>query len=107
MDLLARGELEPHLRETMERLLRPGDVFVDVGSHVGFYSLLAGRLVGGRGRVIAIDPQPYNAQRVLLNAELNGFAHLETHVAAAGAEERFVTLHQQRQSDKARLSVGD
>jgi FkbM family methyltransferase len=38
--------------------LANGDVFLDVGSHYGIYSVLASKLVGTTGRVIAIEPHP-------------------------------------------------
>lgn len=40
--------------------LRPGDCFVDVGAHVGYFSALAGTLVGPKGRVIAFEPDRRN-----------------------------------------------
>jgi len=106
VELLMRGELEAPICDLMERTLRPGDVFVDVGSHIGFYSLVAGHFVGKTGRVIAIDPQPYNANRLLRNGELNGFTNLEVHIAAAGDNEGFLSLPNQSDNDKARLSLG-
>jgi FkbM family methyltransferase len=36
--------------------LRAGDTFLDVGSHYGIFSILASKLVGPRGRVIAVEP---------------------------------------------------
>jgi FkbM family methyltransferase len=36
--------------------LRPGNVFFDIGANVGYYSLLGARLVGPRGRVVALEP---------------------------------------------------
>jgi FkbM family methyltransferase len=36
--------------------LKPGDVFLDVGAHIGYFSTVAGRLVGPSGRVIAFEP---------------------------------------------------
>jgi FkbM family methyltransferase len=44
--------------------LAPGDVFLDVGSHYGIYTVLASKLVGATGRVIAVEPHP-GALRVL------------------------------------------
>ncbi|MHC5055095.1 MAG: FkbM family methyltransferase [Planctomycetota bacterium] len=38
------------------RLLRKGDVFLDVGANYGIYSVLASRLVGSEGRVLAFEP---------------------------------------------------
>lgn len=39
-------------------VLRPGDVMVDVGAHIGLHSLTAARRVGVSGRVISVEPQP-------------------------------------------------
>lgn len=106
IDLLQRRQLESSLGVLLQEKLRPGDTFVDVGSHVGFYSLQARHFVGATGRVIAVDPQPYNANRLLRNAELNGFTNIEMHIAAAGDTDQFVSLSNQSDMDKARLSLG-
>lgn len=67
------------------KLQAPGTVFVDVGAHVGWYTLLA----AGRGaRVIAIEPNPKLAQLVKWSAALNGW------------RER-VTVHNVAATDKA------
>lgn len=49
---------EPLLSDWMVRNLRPGDVFVDVGSNRGFFTMLAADLVGPSGRVYAFEPNP-------------------------------------------------
>lgn len=46
---------EPHNWNAIAGLLREGDIFVDGGANIGFYSLLASRTVGPRGKVIAIE----------------------------------------------------
>jgi FkbM family methyltransferase len=55
----------------MQEHLRPGDCFVDLGANIGFYSLLASRAVGERGRVIAVEADPANYQKLVGNLELN------------------------------------
>jgi len=37
-----------------------GDVFIDVGAHGSSYTLLASKLVGVYGKVVAIEPNPIN-----------------------------------------------
>jgi FkbM family methyltransferase len=54
------GVPEPGVPAMIEKFLKPGDCFYDVGAHVGFYSLLAARLVGEAGRVIALEPDADN-----------------------------------------------
>src|SRR4051812_37663762 len=49
-------------------LVRPGDVFVDVGGNVGLYAIAAAR----RGaRVVALEPDPRNAAKLRRHARLN------------------------------------
>lgn len=50
--------------------LEKGWCFVDIGAHVGAYSILASRLVGRSGFVIAVEPDPDNFRGLLFNAGL-------------------------------------
>jgi FkbM family methyltransferase len=52
------GIWEPNLTHWISRRLRPGDVFVDIGANVGYFSLLASKLVGESGRVVSIEAFP-------------------------------------------------
>ena len=105
IDLRASGRLEPRTTALFERILRPGDCYVDVGAHVGYHSLVAARLVGEDGRIIAIDPQPYNCAKILTNAELNGFANIVVVTAAVAEADGFASLKNQSRQDKARLTL--
>jgi FkbM family methyltransferase len=96
---------EPLTIALMRRLLKPGDVFVDVGAHVGIMTLAARQQVGPSGLVVAIEPQPYNCERLLRNWAVNDFSNLRLLVAAAGSSAGTVTLPQQSCTDKARLSL--
>ena len=49
---------EPHVHQCLRRLLRPGDTFVDVGAHIGFFTLIASALVGSSGKVYAFEADP-------------------------------------------------
>ncbi len=76
------GELDPRISWVCRRLLRPGDVVVDVGANYGVVSLLAAQLVGGGGIVHAVEPQPEVADLLRRSAERNGFDHLHVHEVA-------------------------
>lgn len=45
-------------RLVIQRLLRAGDVYVDVGANHGVFTLAASRVVGPAGRVISVEPNP-------------------------------------------------
>lgn len=56
--LFVFGVWEPNLTAWITERLEPGDVFVDVGANIGYYSLLAANCVGEDGRVVAIEASP-------------------------------------------------
>lgn len=51
--------------------LRPGDVFVDAGANIGFYTILASTIVGRSGKVIAVEMIPETFSRLAAHVELN------------------------------------
>ena len=66
-------------------LLRPGDLFVDVGANIGSYTILASSVCGAS--TIAVEPDPVTAKRLWRNVEANGATERVTLVEAAlGAE---------------------
>lgn len=66
-------------------LLRPGDVFVDVGANVGTYSILAAKACGAT--VHCFEPAEETLPRLRRNIELNGVAALVTvHPIALGGK---------------------
>lgn len=68
------GVWEPDLSALIEERLRPGDVFVDVGANIGYFSVMAGRRVGATGSVVAIDALPSIFDELQHNLQLNGIA---------------------------------
>jgi FkbM family methyltransferase len=80
----ARGDNELPVQETLARHLRPGHVFYDVGANVGFFTVIAARLVGPSGRVLAFEPVPGNAGLARANAAGNGFDNVEVVARAVG-----------------------
>jgi FkbM family methyltransferase len=70
-----REDYEPEYRLLL-RILRPGMVFVDVGSNAGAFSFAASRMVGAKGCVLAFEPGP-NCYRLLSESvRLNQFANV-------------------------------
>lgn len=65
---------EEEVIESLEGILKPGDTFLDLGANEGFFSILASKIVGSEGKVIAIEPQS-RLQSVLVRniAENNAF----------------------------------
>jgi FkbM family methyltransferase len=67
--LLMHGEWEPEETELIKKLLKPGDVFVDVGANLGYYTLLAAR--AGASHVFAFEAQPSTYELLGKNVIIN------------------------------------
>ncbi|MFF4474804.1 FkbM family methyltransferase [Streptomyces sp. NPDC001599] len=86
------GAWEPHLTAWLRRRLRPGDAFVDVGANIGVFSVLAARLVGDTGRVVAIEASPDVHRRLVENARLNALGNIRALNAAVSDRTRTLTF---------------
>lgn len=92
---LGQGTLpEPATIAIVKRILSPGGAMVDVGANLGVFTLVAGRLVGRAGLVIAIEPTRETAKLLRETVRLNGLAEIvEVHEVAAGAAPGEATLY--------------
>jgi FkbM family methyltransferase len=69
--MLLKGEsYEPRMVALIQKLLRPSDIFVDLGANEGYFSIVAACLVP-RGRVLAVEPQPALREVLLENVRIN------------------------------------
>jgi FkbM family methyltransferase len=59
-----QGDVEPEVQSALQKYLRSGMTVFDVGSNIGFFSLLAAKLVGPQGRVVAFEADPEIAARL-------------------------------------------
>lgn len=83
-----RGAYEPVLSEFILRHVQEGDVCVDAGANIGYFSLLLAQRVAPSGKVIAIEAAPDTARQLRANLELNGTAGIVEVVEAACAPEK-------------------
>lgn len=71
-----RGFSEPDTADFLQRFLRPGMVMVDVGAHIGEYTLLAAQAVGKIGQVHAFEPQEPIFSILSCNIQLNALENV-------------------------------
>jgi FkbM family methyltransferase len=91
---MAMGEYEEQTTSLFERTLKPGMVMMDVGAHVGYFSLLAARQVGSEGKVFSFEPDPINHELLVQNIELNQYNNIFPVNAAMGDNVGSLTLFQ-------------
>ena len=81
------GVWEPNLTDFFYGNLRPGDVVIDVGANIGYFTLLAASIVGTTGRVISIEASPQIFGLLAENIEMNRLSNVRAvNCAAAYAD---------------------
>ena len=53
---------EKSTTDLFKKIIKEGDVVVDLGANIGYFSLLASKLVGSKGKVFSFEPEPKNYQ---------------------------------------------
>jgi FkbM family methyltransferase len=92
--MLARGQTyEPFETQWIQYLLRPGDVVLDIGAHIGYYTILFSELVGVHGKVIAFEPDPQNFDLLRENVARNVCRNVTLHNVALSDKNGTVTLY--------------
>jgi len=75
---------EPLSTQIIAKELKPGMTCLDIGSNIGYYVLLENKIVGKKGKVIAIEPSPYNFECLKKNLEFPENSTIKAYNFAAG-----------------------
>ena len=76
------GTYDPEVTAVIEQYASPGSVVLDVGANLGYFTLRAGRSVGGGGQVHAFECDPRVVRRLTDHAELNNLPQIRVVEAA-------------------------
>lgn len=78
---------EPGVQTLLKRVVKSGDVVVDVGAHIGLIGVELARYVGPTGHVVLVEPNPRSAEAARRTLVSNGFGdRFSLHVVAGGAK---------------------
>lgn len=80
------GYFETHIVDLIDQFVRHGDICLDVGANIGFYSCRLANLVGDEGKVLSFEPVNYNRKLLNLNVRANGLRNLEIFEFGLGAK---------------------
>ena len=74
--LFSQSGYEKYQASLFQKLVTEDMTVVDIGANIGFYTLLAAKLVGTKGKVFTFEPEPQNYALLLRNIELNGYKNV-------------------------------
>lgn len=102
--LILDGFWETPVTQCLTKIVREGDVCIDIGAHLGYFSILMSALAGDRGKTYSIEPNPRIASLLHKTSTINhpGFFVWEGAVSnQAGTLEIFVP--QEKSGDASML----
>ena len=70
------GVWEETLTNYLKKTVKEGNVVLDIGANIGYFTLLLAKLVGTKGRVFAFEPEPNNFSLLKKNVEEDGYTNV-------------------------------
>ena len=88
------GEYEPTITEILKALINPGDICLDIGANIGWFTTLFQKCVGVTGEVHSFEPVPPIFEHLKKNIKLNEPPeNVKVNNFALGDEEKDIDLH--------------
>lgn len=87
------GAFEPKEGELVKSLLKPGDIMIDLGANIGYYTIFAANLVGTTGEIHAFEPIPSTFARLATNTQLNNLQNVRLNQCAASDQHGTVDMY--------------
>ncbi|MDP4011166.1 MAG: FkbM family methyltransferase [Candidatus Roizmanbacteria bacterium] len=76
LGLSLNGSYEKFETELVKKEVQRGDVVLDIGANIGYYTLIFAKLVGEKGKVYAFEPDPTNFKLLKKNVLINGYKNV-------------------------------
>ena len=87
------GVYEPFQTELVEKYIKKGDVVLDIGANIGYYTLLFAKLVGEKGKVFSFEPDPKNFSILKKNVKLNNYNNVSAICSAVSDKKEKLVLY--------------
>ena len=103
-DFILHGVYEPETTKVVKEYVKKGDICLDAGSSIGYFTNLMARQVGEKGKIYAFEPTQNQCKYLMKNVEANGFSNVELYPQALWSKEGVININgnaEQRDNVKA------
>lgn len=76
LNLSTRGVWEPFGTEVFKKQIKEGDTVLDIGANIGYFTLIAAKIAGDKGKVYAFEPEKTNFSVLKKNVEINKYKNI-------------------------------
>lgn len=100
---------EPHITELAKKEIKNGDIVLDLGANIGYFTLIFSRLAGPEGKIFAFEPDPTNFSILKENIKINNcFNVVLIQKAVADKNKKgFIYLSEENKGDHRIYDSGD
>jgi FkbM family methyltransferase len=84
---------EPFSVEIISKLLKKGDIALDIGANIGYFTLILANQVGNNGKVYAFEPSPQNCSLLKKNVTANGYKNVIIELKAVSDKSSTIQLY--------------
>ena len=74
--VFGKGVQEPLTTDLFKKEIKRNDIILDIGAHIGYYTLIFAKLVGKEGKIFAFEPHPNNFALLKKNVEINDYQNV-------------------------------
>lgn len=96
---------EPEVIQIMARALRPGDVAIDAGANIGFFTLLMSNLVGPSGWVHAFEPWQLHSDKLNQHVEMNRLMNVSVYAKGLWSRQERLFFKRERDSGENKVTL--
>jgi len=93
LKLSTDGIFEPFETNLVKKSIKKGDVVLDIGANIGYYTLVFAKLVGEQGKVFSFEPEPFNFNLLKKNVEINNYQNVILQNSAVSNSEGKIKLY--------------
>ena len=90
--IISTRSYEPHVTDAIVKHLKSGDVFLDLGANIGYFTMLAASIVKDSGKVISFEPNQYNRQLLYASIVENQFKNITVYPFAVSDSQQILRL---------------
>jgi FkbM family methyltransferase len=87
------GKYDEDTCHLLQNLTCPGMIALDIGAHLGYFTLLLADIVGNKGKVYSFEPQPLNCDAIRKSAKANGFNNITVIPKAVSNKSEMLDLY--------------
>ena len=91
--LSTNGVFEPYTTEVIKQNISNGDIVMDIGANIGYFTLIMAKGIRENGKVFSFEPEPKNFELLKKNVEINNYSNVILEKKAIGNKTGIAKLY--------------